>query len=385
MEVKYAFFRKKYERDVFYVSNDIVDAIEAISISRSKESFAYEYDDDIVKVLYTVSNEKNGTRYLYLSCESSAFKAAKVLDEIKEKITKSDLRKMFFISILRDDVSQYFCERLYVKFSIFERRLRELVFGILTVDLGVEWYDKTIQTELDKDIKEIMKSSNRSKLIQEAMHNMTLSQLETYLFTPYRKVTCEEAIEEILDNKSSFKNLDDLMPIIDSARAQSLWERFFDGKVEIIGLNKRLSEMRTYRNIVAHCKDMSYNSYLYCNRLLRDLTAGIDKAIVALDSSIYKKVSIIETFAVLSETLSEVINSRFEVIFSSFSKMAEELSKIEFPKYKFDFPDTLFESLKGPLIDPDVLRLNFEDETREDKDKEDSINDEDVSDSDEDS
>ncbi len=383
MEVKIAFFRKKYDSKVFYVSKDIDDAIESMSLSKGMNSFVYDYKENILDVMYTVSKEKNGTKYLYLSCESSPFKSAKVLDEIKKRIKESDLRKNYYISILRDDPSQYFCEKLYVKFSIFERRLRELVFGILTLDLGSDWYDKTIQTDLDKDIKEILRSSNRSKLIQEAMHNMTLFHLESYLFDPYRKISCEEVVDKVLKKNEDFTTIEDIISYFESARAQSLWERFFDGRVEIKDLYSKLKEMRAYRNTVAHSKEMPYNTYIYCNKLLKDLVAGIDKAIESLDKSIYKKVSFVETFAVLSETISELVNNRLEGMYSSFEKLAEAFSKIEFPKFEFDAIDRLNESLRLPLMDIDKFIMNSDEESHEDIPDEDLS--EDDSDLDEDS
>ncbi len=381
MEVKYAFFRKKYDNNIRYISKEFEDVIDNISITKSIGFFEYNYNGNTTSITYKISNEKNGTRYLYLSCGDSAFKSAKVLDEIKRKITTSELRKNYFISILRDDVSQYFCEKSYVKFSVFERRMRELVFGILTLDLGSDWYEETIQSDLDEKMKEILRSSNRSKLIQEAMHNMTLSQLESYLFTPYRKVTCEEVVDVILESKDSFKTIDELMIYIESAKPQSLWVRFFQGKVEIDDLNSKLGEMRSYRNIVAHCKEMPYESYTYCIKLLRDLISGIDNAIASLDTSIYKKVSLIETFAVLSETLSEAINSRFDGVFASFEKLAKEFAKIEFPKYKFDFPDTFYKSFELPTVDTNLNMLNFDPEATD----KDSDIDEEENESDEDS
>lgn len=80
---------------------------------------------------------------------------------------------------------------------------------------------------------------------------MTIFQLETYLFTPYREVDIKNILEDELSQRSiNDKTKDEIIKILDKCRSKSLWDSFFEWIIHITDLQVDLEKIRTYRNFV---------------------------------------------------------------------------------------------------------------------------------------
>lgn len=79
---------------------------------------------------------------------------ARLIESIKTAIINGKHRKNYRIITLYDDSSKYFCDKLSIIISKFERTLREFIY--LTVILVYEgkWVEKTISNEIETSHKE---------------------------------------------------------------------------------------------------------------------------------------------------------------------------------------------------------------------------------------
>lgn len=204
MQVKYIFLRKNngtHEENNKEVSILSLKQIFDIIFSNvTKDSFEIEIDNTIHKINYKSSKLHNGnTYYLKLIVEGTRFYCARILNEVNMALIKGTHRKDYNIILSFDGISLYYCDEIYPKFNLFERKIRELIFGILIKAFGVNWYNATISSDLKIEMEKQTKGMKQSDLIEKALYEMTIFQLETYLFTPYREVNVIDVIDNELN------------------------------------------------------------------------------------------------------------------------------------------------------------------------------------------
>ena len=347
MQVKYIFLRK--------TSKDIKDGNQGFNATPFKDMFKgifnniteKSFDISINNTLYTVdyknSSKKNGSIcYLSLVVEGTLFQCAKILNEANTKLTKGIHRKDYNIILSFDGVSHYFCNRVYPKFNLFERKIRELIFSILVKSLGINWYDATIQDTLKTEIEKQTKGMNRSDLIERALYEMTIYQLETYLFTPYRELDISTMIDnELSQTKINEKTKEEIVDIINKCRAKCLWDRFFENSIQINNLQSNLETIRYYRNSVAHSKHFYKEDYDKCNRMLNKLLRQMDKAIDEIEIRTFSRGDIRESLSVLAETFGLFYKGIASLMSPTIKEISQQLAKatqINIPKVQFDVP-----------------------------------------------
>ena len=145
-----------------------------------------------------------------------------LLGQIDDAISKTAERKYYYVIKNYDGMSEEYCQKLYPKFACFERKLREVVFILLTKAYGGNWYEKTKIPDIHEAVAQ--KARGDESLISEALEHMDYAMLEKYLF--------EKRIpnyEEIVDNSLSYDNLnkmskEEICTIIERMRRRSLWE-----------------------------------------------------------------------------------------------------------------------------------------------------------------
>lgn len=342
MQVKYIFLRKnKKDGDKEDSSLTIREMFKLLFINVTKDSFNLKIDNNIYKVQYKNSNRRNGnTYYLSLLVEGTQFQCAGILNEVNSLLTKGAHRKNYNIILSFDGVSLYYCNKIYPKFNLFERKMRELIFNILVKAFGIDWYDATISSELKAELA--AKGLKQSDLIERALYEMTISQLEIYLFTPYREVDFDTIIDEELSQYIiNQKTKEEIVKILDKCRAKCLWDRFFENRIQIHNLQSNLEEIRLYRNSVAHSKYFYKKDFDNCNRLLIKLLNQIDRAIKDIELRTFSKIDIGESLSVFSETIALIyqgISGNLIPAMKEFSKVLAKYSKINIPKIQFDFP-----------------------------------------------
>lgn len=95
-----------------------------------------------------------------------------------------------------NEVSEYYCGKISPKFGKSERLLRELIFLIMIKTFGAKWGKKTIAKEILDDVKVSVGGMSDTQVIETALYEMTISQLEDYLFKPYSELEKNPDLEE---------------------------------------------------------------------------------------------------------------------------------------------------------------------------------------------
>lgn len=338
MQVKYIFL-KKNNKDDDKGAVTIKEMIDLLFANVTKNSFNLEIDNNFYTIKYNYSNKNSDTYYLSLLVEGTQFQSARILNEVNRLLTKGAHRKDYYIILSFDGVSLYFCNKIYPKFNLFERKIRELIFNILIKAFGIDWFDATFSNELKADLAS--KKMKPSELIERALYEMTISQLEMYLFTPYREVDINKVIDyDLSQSVINTKTKEEIINVLDKCRAKCLWDRFFNS-IQINSWQSNLVEIRLFRNSVAHSKYFYKKDYDKCNRLLNKLLKQIDKAIDEIEKRTFSKTEIGESLSVFSETIGFICQGILENItpaIKEFSKALAQYSKINIPKVQFDIP-----------------------------------------------
>lgn len=203
--------------------------------------------------------------YIYLEGDSS--NTAKILSSIKELLNVQEVRKKFYVIYAFDGVSDYYSRRLFPLITEFESKLRSLIYMSLINNHGISWISETIDkidNELDdsnKIKKELLRNSNGSFDIDNALQNFTLSTYEKFLFTRYSDSTYEEIvnnieadyIENILDDYS-------ISHILMQKDKKSICNRYIKN-INEIKFKSLFKKIQKIRNKVMHGKEVTLKDY----------------------------------------------------------------------------------------------------------------------------
>jgi hypothetical protein len=244
-------------------------------------------------------------------------RSAEILTAANQAILCSGIRERYSIILTYDGVSKYYCDRAYPNLNEFERCIRNLVFRIVTKAFGADWLDKTTTEEKKNGLKARIqtrpKTLRNERLIEAALYEMDIKELEDYLFLPKRDISCEQ----VIDFDLSLENLkkmtkEQIEAKINIARPRSLWERQFSNKVSVEGLQEALQQIRAYRNQVAHAKPFSYNDFTECRSILQEINPQIEQAINDISIKKYDLPETIRTIAGFGEAWTATISKALE-------------------------------------------------------------------------
>ena len=212
--------------------------------------------------------------------------AVKAMEYIQAQLLTKELAKEYIYIISYDAISEYFCNQTFPKLNMLERNLRKLLFNTYIVQFGKDYYQVTINEEIQKKAKERVSNAGGRKLkevrrIQEFFYSLEYGDVEVMLFTPGWTRLEEESYAKLLEENSDLTKLSDeeLRKAITLIRPRSDWERFFSGKILVDGIEEDIRRLRIFRNSVAHVKFFSREDYSECSKLIKSLNASILEAI----------------------------------------------------------------------------------------------------------
>lgn len=339
IEMKYMFLKKEKKNNSFRF-NIFKDMFIKLFQNVKDECFDIKINSKIYTIYYEEKKEPSqDIYYLDLFIDNTKYQGSLVLDTVNNKLIKGEHRKEYNIINTFDGVSMYYCDKIYPKINLFERKIRQLIYIIVVKSLGTEWYKETVHNKLDEKIKEQTKGINESKLIESALSEMTIFQLEDYLFSQNREMEFNKVIDENLnDDKLENMSKEDIICIIKKSRSKSIWEVFFEGKIKMNNLQENLIEIRAYRNKVAHSKPFYKDDYDKFNLLLNQLISQINEAIKDVEVKTFDELDMAEIIASLSKgfvDLSErirrslILNSdMLENMRESFIKLGENVNNM---------------------------------------------------------
>lgn len=284
----------------------------------------YLYVDENNKIEYNIRHKRNSERY-YLEIKSKLRfnKGVYSLSHLDNCLLKSPEKQYIYIIPIFDGVSAAFCEKLYPKYGLFERLLRQLILLVLTKSFGAGWIDKTISEEQQKEMKKIAKGSFG---LMNALEQFDLYSMENYLFEK-REIDYQTFFnEKLAKNVIEKKEKEELCRLIEEMRPCSLWERNFEmiGKQE--KWEKQISEIHDCRNKVAHSKKITKAEYESINKKLNKLNNDLKVAILKLQDKDFENmnyIDILSNFALAIEKLTRIVSMNYD-----FSKIIEGINKV---------------------------------------------------------
>lgn len=81
--------------------------------------------------------------------------AVKAMEYIQAQLLTKELAKEYIYIISYDAVSEYFCNQTFPKLNMLERNLRKLLFNTYIVQFGKDYYQVTINEEIQKKLRNV--------------------------------------------------------------------------------------------------------------------------------------------------------------------------------------------------------------------------------------
>lgn len=277
----------------------------------------YYQTDESGMIEYQFENKRGSARYcLCLSTNIRLNKGVEALKKFDDRLLKSDYNKYVGVVRAYDGISAALCEKLYPKYSIFERKMRQLILLVLTKAFGDKWVDSTISEEKQKSFKERAKAKGNLK-ISEVLEQFELAQLEDYLFED-RLIDFNSYFKtELTAKKVLSMNENELRLAIENMRPKSLWASNFSDIGDKEKWKEKIAAIHDYRNRVAHHKTINQEQYKIVNTKLNQLNKDIDKAIGKIQDRDFTNVNsldVLNSFSTMMRQLSNSIVAQYDFV-----------------------------------------------------------------------
>lgn len=338
MILKVLFLHKYKNIDIEELKSDFSNVFEIKNNEIIYKNINYKFD--VVKaqesnnIIFSISTNKNGNN----------LGNAKLIEDIKKAIKNGEHRKNYRIITIYDDSSRYFCDKVSVIVSKFERTLRGFIYLTVIQAYEGKWVENTISKEIKKSHKE--KGVNQKQYIENALEEFSFYDYINYLFNEREEWSNEKIIEECkVEIKKQNPNINCIKGILEKSVKKSLWDRLFY-KYNIALVKEDLEIIRSSRNKVMHNKDFSFSEFNSTKKLLKKLTNAIEKEIININKEKYKENANVtavhnsfkdafsnaleasEIFSQLTENFKNVNLGLKEVVLSENQKELRELRKV---------------------------------------------------------
>ena len=309
---------------------------------------------------------------------NSAKKFGDFCSKFRGFLEKNDLN----YSILFDDLSMYFSQKLYPKFQTYELLLRK-IFALALSPLE------------DKNIIRIVKEQTNAKLDLSKIH--TIERIERLQIAELHTLIFEININPVNDLTIHFKDFQNkneyiLKEMIRNSLPITIWEKHFtpftnSEKVDV--LKNNYDRIREYRNDVMHFHTLTYRRYKKIDLLLSNVIKELEEleysmlekwdfeATRKLTNDIFAQ-EFLANLSSLSKTVSETIrpvinelNANNERIEAALTPLREAINNIEIPKINSELLKP-YQDLSSKIRDSYQLKYfdNFDD--KDSKNTEDS-------------
>ena len=276
------------------------------------------YKFDIVK-----AQESNNIGFnISTSKSGNTLRNATLIEEIKKAIKNGEHRKNYRIITIYDDSSRYFCDKVSVIVSKFERTLREFIYLTVIQAYEGKWVENTISKEIEKSHKE--KGVNQKQYIENALEEFSFYDYINYLFNEREEWSNEKIIEECkVEIKKQNPNINCIKGILEKSVKISLWDRlFYNYNIKLV--KEDLEVIRSSRNKVMHNKDLSFSEFNSTKKLLKKLTKALENEIININEEKYKEnVNVTAVYTSFRDAFSNAIEAS-----EMFSQLTENFKNI---------------------------------------------------------
>lgn len=256
------------------------------------------------------------------------------LEFIQDKLLNSGVRQHYIEIVSYDAISEYYCNKAFVKLNALERNLRKLLFNIYILHFGKDYYSATMNTVLQEKIKGVIGSSNAKDYLREIrqrynvsadhakaiirlqqfFYSLEFADLQQFLFSPTWTKKDEEDRTAFLEKTKDLSVLSDveLRNAFEKFTPKSDWERFFSCKIQISEIEELIDELRRYRNAVAHLKFFYKDDYQRSNKIIIKLNKAIIEAIKLTEEKDFSQKNaeaLCRIFSGITEAMSEMLKS----------------------------------------------------------------------------
>ncbi len=263
------------------MSNSEIAVSSLCSTGSSDQPFAFDIKVGSSQATYTIrtelidSNKKE--RYFYI-----AFIAEDELQEITEvealecitrqfKKTVLESGRDFVLSVIWDEVSQYYCKEGYPIVNNVENLLRKLIYQFMIQKVGGSWTRKTMPENLKKSM------SKRVGQFENCLYEADFIQLMDFLFKPY-SIECPnyDDMIKLIHESDNLEKLKNIAP-------RSNWDKYFSSVVNFNNLQEEWNKLYELRNKVAHNKPFTKKDFKDLDRIASDVTIKLTKALEQLN------------------------------------------------------------------------------------------------------
>ena len=327
----------------FFKENYDIDQLEGIiNIKKGELNYCIKQNNDVTRC------------FVSLVSRGHIRTVSKCIEDVICKLESSELKKYFFPLKAYDGLSKYYCEKLYPKYSEYERKLRYMVLLVVTKAYGKGWIANTIKGKIEKNVSAKARNSINRIHMNDILEYFDLNDLENYLFAPPEMDVVQFVENELTPEKLSALNKGQICLLIENIRRPScLWERIFTDVGTAEEWKNLTKAVHGIRNCVAHNKKISKKQYDDTLKILTKINNRLDVAIdtvITQELEETKKIDILGTFAAITEKLkldqSEYIG--MNILLKEFGRKTSELIK---PIEKKLHPEIVDEIKKSVNLD----------------------------------
>lgn len=278
---------------------------------------------------YSLRKSKNNLN-VFLSIipvkETNTDEEAELLGSLKNDIIKGKYRGEYYIVVVYDGSSEYYCHKLSKKIASVERKLRQSIYLTVLAVYGKNWVKNTINEEIKNKVAKVSRSNNNHEYIERALEHFTFQDYTDYLFEERMDKSYELLFEEIrfaVYHEQEDQNK--IQTIISQGEKRSLWEKlFYPSDVE--NIKGDIEEIHHLRNIVMHNKAISLDKYMEADILLNKIGNSLDKALeLSMENKYSEEVFVADIILSMKKTFANWDSERF----AKATKIIESLNLIE--------------------------------------------------------
>ena len=285
-----------YIKNIFKITND-----EKIGIHKHRYGCVIKKDKYKCDVVFTETEVAN-IHYLDVSVNGrNKLQIINCLEDVHNKLLNSGVRENYIDIVSFDCISEYYCNKIFSKLNAFERNLRKLLFNIYILNFGKEYYQATMNDDLQSKIKGLINSScskeKKAEIkkqynvsgseaediarLQQFFYSFEYADIQKFLFNASWTGFDKQKQIEFLEKNENLSELSDekLRKAFSNFSPKSDWERFFSKKINIPDIEEVIEQIRIFRNNVAHCKFFYKDDYELCDKLISKLNVAVLNAI----------------------------------------------------------------------------------------------------------
>ena len=298
-------------------------------------------DINACHVVFTI-HEVASVEYLDISVEGKTVaQIIGCLEQIQGELFNSGIRKYYVDIISFDAISEYYCNKMFVKLNTLERNLRKLMLNIYILNFGKDYYKATMGSDLQDKIKKLIGSSTSNENIKSIknaydvsneqaksilrmnlfFYHLELSDMQNFLFKPNWTSIDEKAHTEFLSSHTDLSTLsdDELRNAFYQFTPKSDWDRFFSAKIPINNIADLIDSVRKYRNSVAHFKFFNIDDYKCCSKMVKQLNNAINEAIKMTEDVDFAERN--------TEKIKKALSDLVEIIYKNYNWMQRNIEK----------------------------------------------------------